>query len=759
MRPEHQHALSVDCVEAVTWLSRKVGSLGGRGQLMIARMGDHIKTWPEVVQLSAAGVGLVVATPRDEMPTILHWGADPGPLTDDALAAVALPAIPDIATNASGLVLTVPVVPEGQSRWTGTPGLQGHRSGTSWSPKFVPRGVDVDVEGSGLGGTLKVLGEDLEAGLELTVTLELLPSGILRSRLEVKNTGEGSFTVNSLDVALPVPQRADELIDFAGRWSKERTVQTHAFTVGTHLREGRHGRTGADAATLLMAATPGLDFASGEAWGMHVAFSGNHRVLGERVLSGQRLLMGGELLLPGEIDLAPGESYTGPKVYGVYGTGFDGVAARLHEYLRARPNHPNSPRPVVMNVWEAVYFDHNLEKILELADLASEAGVERFVLDDGWFGRRRNDTLGLGDWELNEEIWGDGRFRELVDGVRARGMEFGLWFEPEMVSVNSELGEAHPEWILQVPGRLPKEQRFQQVLDLSHPGAYDHVYGQIAALIREYDIDYLKWDHNRDLVDAGSTRTGKAGVHAQTLALYRMLDQLREEFPDLEIESCSSGGARVDLEILERTDRVWASDCIDALDRQQIQRWTAQLLPPELIGSHVGSPRAHTTGRVADLEFRAATALFGHFGIEWDISAATQEERDELAQWVAYYKEMRHLIHTGSVLRRSFGNGTVWMIGAVSPDRSEALYGFTEMERDGDWPTNRVQLPGLKPEASYLVTPSGPNAASANTMMIPPSWWETGALLTGKALAEIGLHLPAMFPEHTVLIHAKEVGG
>ena len=725
---------------------------------MIRPMSEHQATWPEVVQLSAAGVGLVLAIPSTEMPTVLHWGADPGPLDPSALGALALPAVPEIATNASGLILTVPVVPEGQSRWTGTPGLEGHRTGQDWSPKFLPSKVDVEQGPGGVGGLVSVVGVDPQVALQLTVTLELLPSGVLRGRLELKNTGEENYTVNSLNLALPVPQRADELIDFAGRWGKERTVQTHAFTVGTHLREGRHGRTGADAATLLMAATPGIDFDSGEAWGMHVAFSGNHKVLAERVLSGQRLLMGGELLLPGEVELAPGESYETPKVYGVYGQGFDGVAARLHEYLRARPGHPTSPRPVVMNVWEAVYFNQNLEKILELADLASEAGVERFVLDDGWFGRRRNDTLGLGDWELAEEIWGDGRFKELVDGVHGRGMQFGLWFEPEMVSVNSNLGEEHPDWILQVPGRLPKEQRFQQVLDLANPEAYEHVFGQIAAMVREYGIDYLKWDHNRDLVDAGSTTTGKAGVHEQTLAVYKMLDQLREEFPDLEIESCSSGGARVDLEILDRTDRVWASDCIDALDRQQIQRWTAQLLPPELVGSHVGAPRAHTTGRTADLEFRAATALFGHFGIEWDLSSASPEEREELGKWVDYYKQMRALIHGGKVVRRDFAGGKVWMIGAISPNQDEALYAFTEMERAEDWPTNRVQLPGLKPESTYLVTPSGPNAASSKTIMIPPSWWSTGITLTGRALAEIGLHLPAMFPEHTVLLHAREVG-
>lgn len=710
-----------------------------------------------VVQLRAAGVALVVALPPSSLPVILHWGHDPGELSEQELLSLLSPAVPPAAANQAGLPEQVSVLPEGQSRWTGTPGIVGHREGRSWSPKFITK-ESSHIKDDDQGGTISIVGVDADARLGLNLHLELLPTGILRSKAELTNLGDDIYTLDSLALALPVPGRADLLIDFAGRWSKERTIQTRAFTVGTHLREGRHGRTGADAATLLMAATANVDFDSGEVWGMHVAFSGNHRVLAEQVLFGQRHLMGGELLLPGEIRLDPGDSYSSPSIFGVYGKGLDGAANQIHSYLRGRPPHPSSPRPVVLNVWEAVYFDHDLTKLLELADLASGVGVERFVLDDGWFGSRRDDTSGLGDWELSEEVWGQDRFRELVEGVRARGMEFGLWFEPEMVNMDSDLARAHPEWVMQVEGRLPVEVRNQQVLDLSHPGAYQHVHDQMARLINEYNIDFIKWDHNRDLVDAGSTRTGRAGVHEQTLATYRLMDALREEFPGLEIESCSSGGARVDLEVLERTDRVWASDCIDPEERQQIQRWTAQLLPPELVGSHVGDGRAHTTSRLSDLEVRAATALFGHFGIEWDLTKASADEIDQLATWIAYYKAMRQLIHTGTMVRRDLDGGNAWLQGAVAADGSQALYGITQRQRPSTWPTNRVQLPGLDRGALYAVAPSAPTAISPATIQLPPLWWGEGLVLSGAALADIGVFAPALHPDRTVFIHVTKLG-
>lgn len=710
-------------------------------------------SWPAAVRLAASGVAVVVSLPADRLPVVVHWGADPGPMMAEQLDEFLRASRPPLATNGVDDGYEVSIVPEAWTGWTGTAGVSGHRAGRSWSPKFVPTAIDV-AETPGGGSRLDVVATDAEVALELRLTIEMLPSGLVRIRSRVLNLGEDGYTLDALNVTLPVPTRAETLLDLAGRWAKERVPQSRAFTVGAHVREGRHGRTGADAATLLVAGTDGLDFDAGEGWGVHVAFSGNHRVSAERAFSGERLLYGGELLLPGEIELAPGDGYESPWVFASYGEGLDAVASRFHEHLRSRPRHPRDPRPVVMNVWEAVYFDHDLDRLMDLAQLAAEAGVERFVLDDGWFGDRRNDLAGLGDWTVSEQVWGGETFRTLVEHVTGLGMQFGLWFEPEMVNPDSDLARAHPDWLLQVAGRLPVPARHQQVLDLTHPGAYQHVRDQIVALVHQYGIDYIKWDHNRDLVDAGSTRTGRAGVHEQTLAAYRLLDEIRLASPGLEIESCSSGGARVDLEILEHTDRVWASDCIDAHERQQIQRWTAQLLPPELIGSHVGADRAHTTGRRLDLDFRAATAVFGHFGVEWDLSAATPQERIELARWIAYYKGVRGLIHSGRVVRRSLEGGDLWLHGAVAPDRTEALYMVTLRERHITWPVGPVRLPGLDPDRVYRVFADGPTATSDLDPTVAPSWWRDGLTLTGAGLSLAGVHVPALDPDQAVLIRA-----
>jgi alpha-galactosidase len=724
-------------------------------QVPAVRDDGSAHAWPEAIALTAAGVSVVLVLPEDSLPQVAHWGRELGSDAASEIAELVRDAWPPRATNGVDVQVKASVVPEGWTGWTGMPGLSGHRAGRAWSPKFVPTAIDAVADESGAGGFVEVHAEDLAASLSLRLLIEMLPSGLLRLEVAVENLGDEPYTLDSLAVSLPVPSRADNVFDLAGRWAKERVPQSRPFTVGAHVREGRHGRTGADAATVLIAGTDNMDFDRGELWGVHVGFSGNHRVAAERLFSGERVLTAGELLLPGEVQLAPGELYSTPSVFAVYGEGLDAAAARFHDHLRARPAHPDALRPVTMNVWEAVYFDHDLPRVLELADLAQRVGVERFVLDDGWFGSRRDDTSGLGDWVVAEEVWGEGRFAQLVAGIKDRGMEFGLWFEPEMVNPDSDLARAHPEWLLQVPGRLPVEFRHQQVLDLTHPGAFAHVRDHIVALVREHGIDYIKWDHNRDLIDAGSTRTGRAGTHEQTLATYRLLDEVRAACPALEIESCSSGGARVDLGILEHTDRIWASDCIDARERQQIQRWTAQLIPPELVGSHVGADRAHTTGRRLDLSFRAATALFGSFGIEWDLQEASESELAELAGWVDYYKRMRPLLRTGSTVRRTLEDGDLWLHGVVARDRSEALYSVVVRERPVTWPAGRVQLPGLDADRRYRVTAGGPAPREAFDPRIHPSWWERGITLTGATLATVGVHVPALDPDHAAVLRVE----
>jgi alpha-galactosidase len=456
--------------------------------------------------------------------------------------------------------------------------------------------------------------------------------------------------------------------------------------------------------------------------------------------------------------LAPGESYATPWVYlAAAGDGLDSLAAQFHGYLRSLPAHPASPRPVNLNVWEAVYFDHDPDKLITLADLAASVGAERFVLDDGWFAGRRHDRAGLGDWVVDETVWPGGLHR-LIGHVRGLGMEFGLWFEPEMVNPDSRLYRAHPDWILATGQRIPPLRRGQLALDLTRPEVSGYLLDQIGAILTEYDVGYVKWDHNRDLVDAGSgASAGAAAVHRQTLAFYALLDELRRRHPEVEWESCASGGGRIDLGVLERAQRVWTSDMTDALARQQIQRWTVQLVPPEYLGAHVSAPFSHQTGRYLPLSLRCATALFGHFGIEWDLTEAGPEALAELAAWIRLYKEHRGLLHSGRVVRLDAVPPAVLAHGVVAADRAAALFCCVQVDQAGPGPL-ALRLSGLDPGLRYRVrdvtppTVPGPPGLDrlARTAALVPS-----LEATGWALTELGAPIPPLPPLSAVVLYAE----
>ena len=681
---------------------------------------------------------------------------------------------PDDAAALLGAVRPCSLLPEHGEGWFGRPGLSGHRLGQSaaepaaaasaraglhvdadpraaqavvlpvqrtldWSPLFRPARSEHG------GHWARVEAADATAGLELVTEIEAVPGGAIRARHTLTNRGRLPYVVDSLEVVFPLPGRVGEVLDFTGRPTAERIPQRHRIGDGLWLREGRRGHTGHDSATMVVAGVPGFAFGRGEAYGLHVAWSGNtvHRV--ERVPSGPGVttIGGGELLLPGEIALAEGESYATPWVYlAATGSGLDDLSAQFHGYLRSLPAHPRAPRPVNLNVWEAVYFRHDFAKLAALADLAADIGAERYVLDDGWFAGRRNDETGLGDWQVDEAVW-PGGLGPLADYVRERGMQFGLWIEPEMVNPDSDLYRAHPDWILATGQRRPPLHRHQLVLDLTRPAVSTYLLDRISALLGQYPIDYIKWDCNRDIIDAGSgARAGAPAAHQQALAVYALLDELRRRHPEVEWESCAAGGGRVDLGMLERVERVWTSDMTDALARQSIQRWTGQLVPPEYLGAHVSAPFSHQTGRYMPLSLRCATALFAHFGIEWDIAQASQEELAELGQWIELYRRYRRLIHSGRVVRLETSDDTAWMYGVVSGDQSAALMSYTQLDEPRNDQPAAMLVPGLDPQRRYRVTDVTPGArrprrAGLVDARIP------GVEVSGAALAEIGLAIAA----------------
>jgi alpha-galactosidase len=711
-----------------------------------------------VVHLRRGGTSVLLRVGPAALPCVLHWG--PELTTDDAgdqvLAGLVMPHVDSVITAQEAVAL----LPQHSSGWLGRPGLLGSRAGRAWSVAFDS--VEHVVEEAGAPGRadppagavrLVSIALDGPGRLQVRTELELLAHGVLRLRAAVRNLADEVYEVASVEPALPVAGEADELLDLTGRHSHERSPQRRPFDAGAWVREAWGGRPGHDSATLLCAGRLGFGFRAGRVWGVHLAWSGNQVVCAERSVTGWRLLRGGELLLPGEVRLGRDEEYVSPWLVGSWGDGLDQLSQRIHRTLRVRPQHPARPRPVLLNTWEAVYFDHDLARLVDLAEKAARLGIERYVLDDGWFRHRRDDDAGLGDWYVDEEVWPD-ELHPLVDRVHELGMEFGLWFEPEMVNLDSDLARAHPEWLFATdhgPG-LPSRQ--QHVLDLGHPEAYAYLLERISSLVAEYGIGYLKWDHNRPLLDAGHQPHGRPGVHAQTLATYRLMAELKARHPGLEIESCAGGGGRVDLGIAEVTDRVWVSDCIDAHERQRMVRWTGMIMPPELMGTHVGSGADHTTGRRHELGYRAGTAIWGHLGVEWDLTAATPDELAELAGWVAFHREVRGLLHGGDVVHADLANPALLLEGVVAPDGSDALYRLVALEHTLIWPPGRVQLPGLDPDRIYLVTAQPPGDAAA-TGPHPPGWGRDGVRLTGRLLGEVGIQAPLLQVDHLVLIRAR----
>ncbi len=730
---------------------------------------DDTSDGPRIAVLSAAGVAVVLDVAGPSLPRVLHWGDDLDLAGDDA-AVLVQGAVPN---NGVDELLGLPLLAGESDGWLGTQGVLGHRSGgavfPSWSltgPVDVIAGQDEGRDRrSPCGGRLVVRASDQRAGLDLELELVLDPHGVLTVTPSLTASAEGTYDVTGVTALMPLPPDALEVLDLTGRWARERSPQRSALQDGTHLRASRRGRTGHDATLLLSAGSPGFGFRSGRVWSAHVAWSGDHAHLVERLPEGAgvgaAVIGGGELLEPGEVRLGLGESYEAPPVVFVCSSdGLDGVSRRLHRHLRARAGHPVSPRPVVLNTWEAVYFDHDLTRLTALAETAASLGVERYVLDDGWFRHRRDDSAGLGDWWVDEGVW-PGGLAPLFDRVRALGMQVGLWVEPEMVNPGSDLARDHPEWVLTARAPLARD---QHVVDLAHPDAFAFLLQRLDALVGENGVDFLKWDHNRDLMVAETRERGpsaaaggtRAGAHRQTRAVYALMDALRERHPGLEIESCASGGGRVDLGVLQRTDRVWASDTNDPLERASIAWWTSLLLPLELIGAHVGPPLSHTTGRSATLAFATSVALFGHAGLEWDITDTTAQEREQLAAWIALYRELRGLLHTGDLVRGDPLDDGVQLLGVVAADASEAVFAYEQLVTSGRARPGRVRFPGLDPARTYRVRRRDTPPAALGPQTSPPAWLgagREGVVLSGALLTRVGLAMPVMDPASALVLH------
>ncbi|WP_411287894.1 alpha-galactosidase [Phenylobacterium sp.] len=641
--------------------------------------------------------------------------------------------------------------PENGCGFTGRGALELSRPGGGFITQLVHAASEA------IEGGVRLRMADVLAGLEVAISVVIDPAtGVVGFRSTARNVADAPLRLDWLSpVALPIAH--DEVLSFSGRWAREFTTHRFRHAAGVWATENRTGRTSHHSPPFLVVGEAGFDEHHGEVLGLHLAWSGDHRLFVERLRDGRLQAQAGELFWPGEVILTPGELYESPWLYAARSAcGLNGLSDRLHPFVRRTilgGRLAQRPRLVHFNTWEAVYFRHDLEELKALADTAADVGAERFVLDDGWFRGRNGDTAALGDWTPDPAKYPTG-LAPLVDHVRGLGLEFGLWIEPEMANADSDLLRAHPDWVLGEPGRTQPLGRGQYVLDLTRPEVAQEIYRQIDSLLRAHPIAYLKWDMNRDLTHPASG--GRPGSRAQVLAVYALMDRLRAAHPRLEIESCASGGGRADYEVLRRAERIWTSDCNDPVERQSIQQAFSIFFPPEVMGAHVGPAASHTTARASSLDLRAMTALFGHMGIEADVRRFPTEDLAALKSAIGQHKALRGLLHTGRLVRQTPPDAGAVAFAVV--DSGQAVASVAQLDTPRTAAAAPLRLQGLDADTTYRVRRLNPPAGPRAAMKTIPSLLTGEAVeATGRALAVVGLPMPILRAGEVAVFHLTSV--
>lgn len=694
----------------------------------------------EIVIIGEGDFTLGLRLPELGMPEILSFGGPAVPV--DPLFDI------ERSSRINGMDVAVPsavLLPTGGMGFFGWPAIAGHRAGRDFVAQFGGWTVERHGSRTVLNGT------DTVAKLGIAITLIAHASSLISMATRLTNRGDAHYQLDRCMAATFLAPAGDvQLMSFTGIWGREFQTRRELLGAGIWSQESRRGRTSHDRFPMLFIES------ESQVFGVTLGWSGNHQMVIDRTDDGQRLVHLGELFEPGEIVLAPGESYESPVAYA--GADTEDFHAFVREELTQWPGGNMSPRPVTLNTWEGNYFNHQMASLKAQATAAAELGIERFVLDDGWFGKRDNDTTSLGDWDIDARKYPEG-LKPLVDHVTGLGMQFGIWFEPEMINAVSELYKAHPDWALQIDGRPLLESRNQLVLDLTRQEVSDYLFAKIDAVLANHAVSYVKWDMNRDLTHAGG-RDGKAKFAAQTRAVYALMDRVRAAHPDVEIESCASGGGRIDYGALARTQRVWTSDCTDALERLEIQRGASVFVPPEILGSHISASPNHQTGRRHTLAFRALVAIAYHFGVELNPLELTDGEREELKVYIEAHKRLRDLLHApGAAFRLEPLDGRyVW--GAASAEKIVVIV------------AQGPQMVGEQPAPLKLpdsVTHFGGRWTVANVLPAKPHFirisegqtkllaGEIGFDLANASLA--GLPLPMLRPESAILLELQPAKG
>ena len=569
----------------------------------------------------------------------------------------------------------------------------------------------VYAEQPGEAETLAVRLEDRVSGAQVRLYYTIFRDyDAICRHVEVENPGNESLWLERLmAMSLDLPRRDYDLVTLSGSHLQEKVPHRRPVTSDTVLLESSRGASSPQQTPCVILTDPNTDEASGQVWAVNFVYSGDFQAMVQAgQYGGVRVQMGMNPLTFGW-ELAPGQRFVSPECVLVYSAeglnGMSGVFHRLYRQRLCRGPWRDRLRPVLLNSWEAFQFSIDEEKCLALAKQAAELGIELFVLDDGWFRNRIDDRRALGDWTEDPDKFPHGLAR-LADRVRAAGVAFGIWFEPEMVSYDSDLYRSHPDWIIRSPACDPILSRHQLVLDLSRPEVCDYLVESVARVLRRTGASYVKWDMNRHITDLGSAwlPAGRQRElsHRYMLGLYRVLDQLTGQFPEVLFEGCSSGGGRFDAGMLYYMPQTWASDNTDAVCRMQIQYGTSLLFPPVTMGSHVSAVPNHQTGRTTPLSTRFAVAMAGNLGYEMDIRTLSEEDRAELRQQIARYKALRQTLQQGSFYRLldpCRGNDAAWNF--VSQDGSQVIVCQYRVSADPLRRTTAVPLQGLDPEAVY----------------------------------------------------------
>ncbi|GGI95368.1 alpha-galactosidase [Alicyclobacillus cellulosilyticus] len=581
------------------------------------------------------------------------------------------------------------------------------------------------VEDKAEAETLEVdLFDDL-IGLRVTLLYTVFPQyDVVTRSARLTNEGTSPCTIlRALSMSVDFPAADFDFLQLSGAWARERTPLRRPLTLGTVSVESRRGASSHqhNPFVALMAKDAGEEH--GDVYAVNLVYSGNFRAFCEvDQFATARLAIG---INPFDFAwrLEPGECFQTPEAVMVYSAqGLGHLSRTYHRLYRerlARGKHRDAERPILINNWEATYFDFNEEKILALAQTASRLGIELFVLDDGWFGKRNDDRSSLGDWFVNRDKLPGGLAR-LADAIHGMGMKFGLWVEPEMVSPDSELYRQHPDWCLHVPGRGRSEGRNQLVLDFSRPDVCDAVLEMISNVLRSARIDYVKWDMNRHMTEVGSAllppERQRETAHRYMLGLYRVLEEMTARFPDVLFESCSGGGGRFDPGMLYYMPQTWTSDNTDAISRLTIQYGTSLAYPAVSMGAHVSAVPNHQVHRITPIHTRGLVAMAGNFGYELNLNALSDEELAAIRDQVAWYKSIRRIVQFGDLYRLTSplvpggaaaaplpGEGGPWAWLYVTPKKDQAVVTLVQVLNTPNPPLRVLKLRGLDPSAAYWV--------------------------------------------------------